>query len=98
MLNIIIFGCTAKEWERVNPELAKKNLNIRDTASIGQLLILANLEAMNSDLIRRNIAKQERIRILFRMAKAQMETFDKNDMEQRFRNQFPENNVGKLLE
>ena len=73
-------------------------MNIRDTASIGQLLILANLEAVNSDLIRRNIAKQERIRILFRMAKAQMETFDKNDMEQRFRNQFPQNDVGKLLE
>ncbi len=98
MLNIIVFGCTAKEWEQANPELAKKNMNIRDTASIGQLLILANLEAVNSDLIRRNITKQERIRILFRMAKAQMETFDKNDMEKRFRNQFPQNNVGKLLE
>lgn len=73
-------------------------MNIRDTASIGQLLILSNLEAVNSDLIRRNITKQERIRILFRMAKAQMETFDKNDIEQRFRNQFPQNNVGKLLE
>jgi hypothetical protein len=73
-------------------------MNIRDTASIGQLLILANLEAVNSDLIRRNIIKQERIRILFRMAKAQMETFDKNDIEKRFRNQFPQSNVGNLIE
>ena len=98
MLNIIVFGCTAKEWEQANPELARKKLNIRDTASIGQLLILANLEAVNSDLIRRNVKKRERIRILYKMAKAQLDSFDRNDVEQRFRAQFPQNDVGKLLE
>ena len=98
MLNIIVFGCTAKEWEQANPDLAKKGLNIRDTASIGQLLVLANLEALNSDLVRRNTSKQERIRILFQMAKSQKDTFEKNNVEQRFRNQFPQSDVGKLLE
>ena len=42
MLNVVVFGCTAKEWEQQNPQLAKKRMNIRETASIAQLLILAN--------------------------------------------------------
>lgn len=98
MLNIAVFGCTAKDWEQANPNLAKKGLNIRDTASISQLLVLSNLEVMNSELLKNNIPKQERIKTLYRMAKAQMSTFDNNQIEQRFRAQFPENNVGNLLE
>lgn len=42
MLNVVVFGCTAQEWEQQNPQLAKKRMNIRETASIAQLLILAN--------------------------------------------------------
>lgn len=98
MLNIIVFGCTAKEWEQANPDLAKKGMNIRDTASIAQLLILSNLEVINSDLVRKNISRHERIKILVEMAKNQMETLDKSNIEHRFRKQFPENEVGKLLE
>ena len=55
MLNVVVFGCTAKEWEQQNPQLAKKRMNIRETASIAQLLILANLETINAELIKRNI-------------------------------------------
>ena len=98
MLNIIVFGCTAKEWEQANPDLARKGMNIRDTASIAQLLILSNLEVINSDFVRKNVSRRERIKALVEMAKAQMESLDKNNIEQRFRKQFPENNVGRLLE
>ena len=38
LLNLIIFGCTAKDWEQMNPELAKKGYNLRDTATIISLL------------------------------------------------------------
>lgn len=98
MLNIIVFGCTAKEWEQANPSLAKKGLNVRDTASIAQLLVLSNLEVVNSDLVRKNVSRHERIKMLIEMAKAQMKTLDENNIESRFRKQFPDTNVGKLLE
>ena len=87
-----------KEWEQANPDLARKGMNIRDTASIAQLLILSNLEVINSDFVRKNVSRRERIKALVEMAKAQMESLDKNNIEQRFRKQFPENNVGRLLE
>ena len=45
LLNLIIFGCTAKDWEQMNPELAKKGYNLRDTATINQLVVLSNIEA-----------------------------------------------------
>ena len=97
MLNIIVFGCTAKEWEQANPDLAKKGMNVRDTASISQLLVLSNLEVINSELIRKNVTRHERIKALVEMANSQMETLNKNSVENRFRKQFPENDVGNLL-
>ena len=98
MLNMVVFGCTAKEWEQLNPQLVKKRMNIRETASIGQLLILANLETINAELIKRNISRTERFRTLLKIAEEQMNTLKERDIEHQFRKQFPENNVGKLLE
>ena len=98
MLNVVVFGCTAKEWEEQNPQLAKKRMNIRETASIAQLLVLANLETINAELIKRNIPRAERFRTLLKIAEEQMTTLKSRDIEQHFRKQFPENNVGKLLE
>ena len=98
MLNVVVFGCTAKEWEQQNPQLAKKRMNIRETASIAQLLILANLETINAELIKRNISRAERFRTLLKIAEEQMKTLKERDIEHQFRKQFPENNVGKLLE
>ena len=98
MLNVVVFGCTAKEWEQQNPQLAKKRMNIRETASIAQLLILANLETINAELIKRNILRAERFRTLLKIAEEQMKTLKERDIEHQFRKQFPENNVGKLLE
>ena len=98
MLNVVVFGCTAKEWEQQNPQLAKKRMNIRETASIAQLLVLANLETINAELIKRNIPRAERFRTLLKIAEEQMKTLQERDIEHQFRKQFPENNVGKLLE
>ena len=98
MLNMVVFGCTAKEWELQNPQLVKKRMNIRETASIAQLLILANLETINAELIKRNIPRAERFRTLLKIAEDQMKTLKERDIEHQFRKQFPENNVGKLLE
>ena len=44
MLNLALFGCTARDWEEANPELADK-MNMRDTASINQLVVLSNMES-----------------------------------------------------
>ena len=43
MLNIILFGCKAKEWAQANPNLASKGINLRETASINQLVVLSNM-------------------------------------------------------
>ena len=55
------FGTTSKEWRAANPD-AKGN--IRDHASVDQLLVLANLEALNADYIRNGIDKATRLRRL----------------------------------
>lgn len=85
MLNLILFGCTAKDWEEANPDYAKKGMNVRDTASINQLIVLSNLEAMNSELIKQNILRSKRMTILHKIAKDQLSTFDRMNIEQKFR-------------
>ncbi len=61
LINVALFGVTAKEWREANPD-AKGN--IRDNASVDQLLVLANLEALNSDYIRSGLDKATRLRRL----------------------------------
>ncbi len=61
ILNMAVFGVTSKIWRAENPD-AKGN--IRDHATPEQLLVLANLEAVNAELIRLNISQDERIDIL----------------------------------
>jgi len=51
LLNMIVFGKTAKQWRDENPKLAKKCVNPRDHATIEQLVILANLESANAMFI-----------------------------------------------
>jgi hypothetical protein len=51
LVNLAIFGQTSKDWRKANPQLAKKNQNVRDTATVTQLTVLANLESVNSMLI-----------------------------------------------
>lgn len=85
MLNLVVFGCTADDWEKANPLLAKKHLNIRDTASINQLVVLSNLESINSELIKGNIPREQRFSILHRIAKDQISILSESHAELNFR-------------
>lgn len=58
MLNMALFGITAREWREANPTLEG---NIRDYANIEQLVVLSNLESINSVLIHQEIAQNERL-------------------------------------
>ena len=79
MLNLIMFGCTARQWRDLNKERATAGENIRDMASINELNILSNLESLNSVLIKDGINKKERFEILTKTAKEQKEKLDKYD-------------------
>ena len=80
ILNIAHFGCTAKQWREANPERAQKGENIRDMASINELLILSNLESLNAELIKQGIQKEERINILTKTSREQKGLLDKIDV------------------
>jgi len=79
LLNVALFKCTAKDWRDVNPDKAKKGLNIRDFASINELVVLANLENINSILIRSQIDKPERFRQLSEIIQIQLKSLDEKD-------------------
>lgn len=69
LLNVALFGRTAKEWKEQNPD-AKGNM--RDEATIQQLIVLSNLESMNAELIKQNVSQDQRLVILNKMAIEQM--------------------------
>lgn len=71
ILNVAVFGLTAKFWRQQNPDLKG---NIRDYASTEQLLVLANLEAVNAELIRMQLSQDERADILNQAAIKQMQS------------------------
>lgn len=79
ILNVALFGCTAKDWRNVNPKLTEQRMNIRDIASINELAVLSNLESMNADMIRENIGKEERFLKLKAVAKYQIEILNDNN-------------------
>ena len=80
----ILFGYTAKDWEEANPELAKK-LNMRDTASINELVVLSNMESLNSELIKQKMPRRVRYDILHRMAEEQLKVLNEQNAEHRFK-------------
>lgn len=71
VVNIALFGKTAKRWRDSNPDLSKRG-NIRDFATVEQLTVLANLESLNSMLINENQPKQERYAKLHSEAQRQL--------------------------
>ena len=71
ILNVAVFGMTAKEWRLANES---KKGNIRDYATHEQLLVLANLEAVNAELIRLKLSQDERMSILNTAAIKQMQS------------------------
>lgn len=85
VLNLIVFGCTAKQWEKNNPELKKQGLNMRDAATINQLAVLSNMESLNSELIKQGLTDlQQRKPILHKAAKDQLAKFNEMNIENRF--------------
>ena len=78
MLNVALFGCTAKDWRTANPDLAKKN-NIRDFASIIELTVLSNLETHNAELIKAGVSKNERFEMLRQIAQYQLHVLKEAD-------------------
>ena len=75
MLNVALFGCTAKEWRDANPETAG---NICDQATLNQLVVLANMESMNAELIKEGMARGERALYLNKMAIQQLAALQNN--------------------
>ena len=69
LLNKALFGLTANEWRKKNPQ---KEGNIRDYASIQQLVVLANLESLNALFIRQGLGCSERLKLLNDQAIKQM--------------------------
>jgi hypothetical protein len=71
LLNVALFGQTAKQWRDANPDAQG---NIRDHAPLEQLVVLTNLESLNSVLIRQGLPQAERLRRLNEIAISQMRT------------------------
>ena len=77
LLNVALFGMTAAQWRSLNPGMKG---NIRDYASLQQLLVLANMESYNALLISQKISQPERMRALRDMAIKQLQTLSSLDI------------------
>ena len=75
VLNVALFGLTAKEWRSRNPD---KNGNMRDYASIEELIVMSNLESMNAQFISEKLPQSERLEKLNKMARFQLESLLNN--------------------
>jgi KilA-N domain len=71
LLNVALFGLTAKEWREANPDL---DGNMRDHASLVQLLVLANMESLNAEFIHMDLPQNERVLRLNQTAIRQIKT------------------------
>ena len=80
MLNVALFGMTAAEWRKSNPDLKG---NIRDYANINQLICLSNMENLNSVFINDGISQKERLERLNAIAIQQMNVLE-NIAKKRF--------------
>ena len=78
MLNVALFNKTAKQWREENPNLKG---NMRDYASLNELLVLANMESYNAVLIEKGLSQKERMIELRKLARTQMMSLEKlNDI------------------
>jgi hypothetical protein len=81
LLNIALFGKTAKDWRDENPDLKG---NIRDYATLEQLVVLSNMESYNSELIKIQIPSDERLKKLNKIAIDQMKVLIDNKSLKKF--------------
>jgi len=75
LLNVALFGLTAKEWRDANPD---KEGNVRDYTTIEQLVVLSNLESINAVLINQGLVQHERLKQLNQIAITQMKSLINN--------------------
>ena len=73
VLNVALFGITAKEWREQNPGKAG---NMRDDATLNQLLVLSNMESYNAILIEQGKPQGERLKLLNELAIRQLKTIE----------------------
>ena len=78
VMNIALFGITAKQWREGNPD---KSGNIRDYATLNQLLVLANMESYNAILIEQGKPQSERLQLLNNLAIRQLEAIQEINMD-----------------
>ena len=90
LLNIALFGKTAKQWRE---ETGRTKLNMRDFASVEELIVLVNLESMNADMIRQNIPANERLIRLRSIAYYQLQSLTSSNTANRLKQ-----NIQKQLE
>lgn len=74
MLNVALFNKRAKQWRDENPNLKG---NIRDYASLNELLVLANMESYNAVLISKGLEQKERMIELRNLARTQLTSLEK---------------------
>ena len=77
MLNVVLFGKTAKQWKDENP---MEKGNMRDVATLNQLLVLANLESYNAILINQKKNQKERMELLRQLTVQQLNTLETASM------------------
>ena len=85
MLNLALWGCTAKQWREANPTYAAQGMNVRDTASINELVVLSNLESLNAELLKREVSKSDRFRMLYRIATEQLHHLNAIEADKKFK-------------
>ena len=78
VLNMALFGFTAKQWKKMYPYL---DGNIRDYATINELICLANLESLNSVFINEKLTQSIRLEKLNKIAISQMRILNENDKD-----------------
>ncbi len=71
ILNVALFGKTASQWRAINPNASG---NIRDNATLEQLVVITNLESINALLIRQNLSQSQRLKKLNEAAISQMKS------------------------
>ena len=80
VLNVAMFGITAKQWREANPDL---NGNIRDYATVNELICLSNMENLNAVFIEQDISQSERLIKLNQIAIHQMSILESGDNGER---------------
>lgn len=87
ILNIALFGKTAKDWRE---ETGNTKKNMRDYANVEQLIVLVNLESMNAELIRQGLPASERLKKLRNIAYYQLKSLEKSNVTEKIRKSIPQ--------